>query len=104
MASLCEAGNEPSGSLKNRLIDQHDKLLDRAVWWVEYVIRHKGARHLRSAALELMWYQKQGIVAPRGQVYNVVIVYNDEVRSEDSPKDYPAFSFWLGKTSEKPNQ
>ncbi|KAJ4437409.1 hypothetical protein ANN_17553 [Periplaneta americana] len=28
----------------------------------------------------------------------------DEVKSEDSPKDYPAFAFWLGKTSEKPNQ
>ncbi|KAJ4441989.1 hypothetical protein ANN_11853 [Periplaneta americana] len=36
--------------------------------------------------------------------YNVVIFYNDEVRSEDSPKHYPAFDFWLGKTSEKPNQ
>ncbi|KAJ4432409.1 hypothetical protein ANN_21028 [Periplaneta americana] len=36
--------------------------------------------------------------------YNLVIFYNDEVRSEDSPKDYPAFAFWLEKTSEKPNQ
>ncbi|KAJ4434273.1 hypothetical protein ANN_22825 [Periplaneta americana] len=27
-----------------------------------------------------------------------------EVRCEDSPKDYLAFAFWLGKTSEKPNQ
>ncbi|KAJ4436853.1 hypothetical protein ANN_16985 [Periplaneta americana] len=33
-----------------------------------------------------------------------IIFYNDEVRSEDSPKDYPAFAFLLGKTSEKPNQ
>ncbi|KAJ4432590.1 hypothetical protein ANN_21213, partial [Periplaneta americana] len=42
----------------------------------------------------------------RGQIrfYNLVIFYNDEVRSEDSPKDYLAFAFWLGKTSEKPNQ
>ncbi|KAJ4441955.1 hypothetical protein ANN_11819 [Periplaneta americana] len=39
-----------------------------------------------------------------GKFYNVVIFYNDEVRSEDSPKDYPAFAFWLGETSEKPNQ
>ncbi|KAJ4441949.1 hypothetical protein ANN_11813, partial [Periplaneta americana] len=38
------------------------------------------------------------------KVYNLVIFYNDEVRSEDSPKDCPAFAFWLGKTSEKPNQ
>ncbi|KAJ4425927.1 hypothetical protein ANN_27553 [Periplaneta americana] len=38
------------------------------------------------------------------QFYNVVIFYNDEMRSEDSPKDYPTFAFWLGKISEKPNQ
>ncbi|XP_049809643.1 UDP-glucosyltransferase 2-like [Schistocerca nitens] len=31
--------------------------LERAVWWVEYVIRHKGAPHLRSAALDLHWWQ-----------------------------------------------
>ncbi|XP_047109016.1 uncharacterized protein LOC124777597 [Schistocerca piceifrons] len=30
---------------------------ERAVWWVEYVIRHKGAPHLRSAALDLHWWQ-----------------------------------------------
>jgi len=31
--------------------------LDKAVYWLEYVIRHKGAHHLRSAAVELTWYQ-----------------------------------------------
>jgi glucuronosyltransferase len=31
--------------------------LETAVYWTEYVIRHKGARHLRSAAVELTWYQ-----------------------------------------------
>ncbi|XP_049957795.1 UDP-glycosyltransferase UGT5-like [Schistocerca serialis cubense] len=31
--------------------------LERAVWWVEYVIRHQGAPHLRSAALDLHWWQ-----------------------------------------------
>ncbi|XP_049854937.1 UDP-glucosyltransferase 2-like isoform X2 [Schistocerca gregaria] len=30
---------------------------ERAVWWVEYVIRHRGAPHLRSAALDLHWWQ-----------------------------------------------
>ncbi|KAF2905637.1 hypothetical protein ILUMI_00539, partial [Ignelater luminosus] len=33
------------------------KQLDKAVFWTEYVIRHKGAPHLRSAALNLSWYQ-----------------------------------------------
>ncbi|KAJ4429922.1 hypothetical protein ANN_22126 [Periplaneta americana] len=43
--------------LSKKLIDQPENPLDCAVWWVEYVIRHKGARHLRSAALDLTWYQ-----------------------------------------------
>lgn len=37
--------------------DQPLKPLDTAVYWVEYVLRHKGAYHLRSAALDLTWYQ-----------------------------------------------
>ncbi|KAL3285047.1 hypothetical protein HHI36_019174 [Cryptolaemus montrouzieri] len=31
--------------------------LNKAVWWIEYVIRHKGAPHLRSPALDIPWYQ-----------------------------------------------
>lgn len=31
--------------------------LDTAVYWTEYVIRHKGTRHLQSAAMHLAWYQ-----------------------------------------------
>jgi glucuronosyltransferase len=27
------------------------------VFWTEYVIRHKGATHMRSAVLDLAWYQ-----------------------------------------------
>lgn len=30
---------------------------DTAVWWIEYVIRHKGAHHLRPALQNLKWYQ-----------------------------------------------
>ncbi|KAL0275736.1 UNVERIFIED_CONTAM: hypothetical protein PYX00_003507 [Menopon gallinae] len=37
--------------------DQPQSPLDRAVWWTEYVIRHKGARHLRSPAVDMPWYQ-----------------------------------------------
>ncbi|CAG9853563.1 unnamed protein product [Phyllotreta striolata] len=33
------------------------KPLDLAVYWVEYVIKHKGAPHLRIAGLDLAWYQ-----------------------------------------------
>lgn len=38
----------------------HDRPLnarDTAMYWIEYVIRHKGATHLRSAGLDLKWYQ-----------------------------------------------
>lgn len=31
--------------------------METAVYWTEYVIRHKGAPHLRSVAVELSWYQ-----------------------------------------------
>ncbi|GFG31894.1 hypothetical protein Cfor_10048 [Coptotermes formosanus] len=37
--------------------DQPLTPLEQAAYWTEYVIRHKGAPHLRSAALDLAWYQ-----------------------------------------------
>jgi glucuronosyltransferase len=37
--------------------DQPQMALDRAVFWTEYVIRHNGAPHLRSAATDLYWHQ-----------------------------------------------
>ncbi|ERE90395.1 UDP-glucuronosyltransferase 2B31-like protein [Cricetulus griseus] len=37
--------------------DQPVKPLDRAVFWVEYVMRNKGAKHLRVAAHDLTWFQ-----------------------------------------------
>ncbi|GFG31351.1 hypothetical protein Cfor_12920 [Coptotermes formosanus] len=37
--------------------DQPLTPLQQAVYWTEYVIRHTGAPHLRSAALDLAWYQ-----------------------------------------------
>lgn len=33
------------------------KGIDKAVWWIEYVIRHKGAKHLRSPSMDIPWYQ-----------------------------------------------
>ncbi|XP_047110697.1 UDP-glycosyltransferase UGT5-like isoform X1 [Schistocerca piceifrons] len=37
--------------------EHQERSLDTAVWWIEYVIRHNGAPHLRSAALDLSWWQ-----------------------------------------------
>ncbi|RZC42691.1 2-hydroxyacylsphingosine 1-beta-galactosyltransferase-like [Asbolus verrucosus] len=39
------------------LLEQPLKPLDKAVWWVEYVIRHKGAEHLRSPLVDIPFYQ-----------------------------------------------
>ncbi|XP_020768906.2 UDP-glucuronosyltransferase 2A2 isoform X2 [Odocoileus virginianus] len=54
--------NEPSYKenamrLKRIHHDQPVKPLDRAVFWIEFVMRHKGAKHLRPAAHDLTWYQ-----------------------------------------------
>uniref|UniRef100_A0A672F6D6 UDP-glucuronosyltransferase n=1 Tax=Salarias fasciatus TaxID=181472 RepID=A0A672F6D6_SALFA len=35
--------------------DQPVKPLDKAVFWIEYVMRHKGARHLRTQSLKMSW-------------------------------------------------
>ncbi|XP_055444689.1 UDP-glucuronosyltransferase 2B4-like isoform X4 [Bubalus kerabau] len=37
--------------------DQPIKPLDRAVFWIEFVMRHKGAKYLRPAAHKLTWFQ-----------------------------------------------
>ncbi|XP_044734448.1 UDP-glycosyltransferase UGT5-like [Chrysoperla carnea] len=39
------------------MYDQPTKPLNRAIWWIEYVIRHGGARHLRCPAADLPWYK-----------------------------------------------
>lgn len=41
--------------------DQPLKPLETAIYWIEFVIRHNGAPHLRSAALRLKWYQREMI-------------------------------------------
>jgi len=40
-----------------RFHDQQQTPLDRAIWWTEYIIRHKGASHLRSASRDLNFIQ-----------------------------------------------
>nr|AIA91960.1 UDPGT [uncultured bacterium] len=43
--------------LKKLLKDEPMTGLEKAVWWAEYVIRHKGTRHLRSPTVDIPWYQ-----------------------------------------------
>lgn len=37
--------------------DQPIKPLDKAIYWIEYVIRHNGAHHLKTAGNKLNWFQ-----------------------------------------------
>jgi glucuronosyltransferase len=62
LGAINKALNDPSYSetakkLSTIFKDQQTKPLDRAVYWVEYVLRHKGAVHLRSAARDLNYIQ-----------------------------------------------
>ncbi|XP_034488819.1 UDP-glucuronosyltransferase 2A2 [Drosophila innubila] len=48
--------------LKSKLYkDQKDTPLERAIWWTEYVLRHEGAPHLRSASRDLNFLQLNGL-------------------------------------------
>ena len=40
----------------------HDQLLtamESAIFWVEHVIRHRGAPHLKTAGIDSKWYQRE---------------------------------------------
>ncbi|XP_066289193.1 UDP-glucuronosyltransferase 1A5-like [Branchiostoma lanceolatum] len=37
--------------------DQPQTAMERAVWWIEHVIKHGGLPHLRARAVELPFYQ-----------------------------------------------
>uniref|UniRef100_G1TTR6 glucuronosyltransferase n=1 Tax=Oryctolagus cuniculus TaxID=9986 RepID=G1TTR6_RABIT len=56
---LCFSFRYKENALKLSRIhhDQPMKPLDRAVFWIEFVTRHKGAKHLRVAAHDLTWLQ-----------------------------------------------
>lgn len=36
--------------------DRPESAMDRAIYWIEYVIRFQGAAHLRSAGRDMTWY------------------------------------------------
>ena len=53
----CYSYRENARKLQRLYHDQPEKPLDRAVFWIEYVIRHQGATHLWSAARNLNFIQ-----------------------------------------------
>lgn len=48
---------EAAKTLSERFQDRPLSAIDTAVYWTEYVIRHKGAPHLRSAGADLPLYK-----------------------------------------------
>nr|QIK00364.1 UDP-glycosyltransferase [Xylotrechus quadripes] len=61
--ALNELVNDPkyrqNAKMRSTILhDQPMKPLDEGIYWIEYVIRHKGAHHLRSIATDLKWYQR----------------------------------------------
>ncbi|XP_043503397.1 UDP-glucosyltransferase 2-like, partial [Polistes fuscatus] len=44
--------------LKNLIKDKPYNSTEKVIWWTEYVIRHKGAPHLRSSIVDEPWYQR----------------------------------------------
>ncbi|XP_018561520.1 UDP-glucuronosyltransferase 2B7-like [Anoplophora glabripennis] len=60
--ALMEVMNEPRyrdgvKKMKQLILDEPMTGLEKAVWWTEYVIRNKGAKHLRNPAADLPFYQ-----------------------------------------------
>ncbi|KPJ00042.1 Ecdysteroid UDP-glucosyltransferase [Papilio xuthus] len=41
--------------LRSLMEDQPQKPLERAIWWLEHILRHGGAKHLRSPAANISW-------------------------------------------------
>ncbi|KAI4830443.1 hypothetical protein KUCAC02_002073 [Chaenocephalus aceratus] len=58
--------NEPSYRLNMQRLsrlhrDQPMKPLDTALFWIEFVMRHKGAAHLRTKSYRLPWYSYHSV-------------------------------------------
>ncbi|XP_065354388.1 UDP-glucosyltransferase 2-like [Calliphora vicina] len=47
--------------LSKQYRDQPQTPLDKAIYWVEYVLRHEGAPHMRNAGLDLNYFQQNNI-------------------------------------------
>lgn len=61
LKTIQEVLNEPSYRLNMQKLsrlhrDQPMKPLERAVFWIEFVMRHKGAAYLRTESYRLPWY------------------------------------------------
>ncbi|XP_060950960.1 UDP-glucuronosyltransferase 2C1-like [Limanda limanda] len=66
LEAIQEVLTEPSYRLNMQRLsrlhrDQPMKPLDTALFWIEFVIRHKGAAHLRTESYKLPWYSYHSV-------------------------------------------
>lgn len=59
-----ESYTNKAKELSFRFKDRPMSALDTAIFWIEYVIRHKGAHYMKNPALDLSWF-----------AYNMIDVY-----------------------------
>ncbi|XP_026482598.1 LOW QUALITY PROTEIN: 2-hydroxyacylsphingosine 1-beta-galactosyltransferase-like [Ctenocephalides felis] len=60
--AIMKVAHEPQfriAALKRQYLlrDQKETPLERAIYWTEYVLRHKGAYHMQSPSRQLYWFQ-----------------------------------------------
>ncbi|XP_050683799.1 UDP-glycosyltransferase UGT5-like isoform X5 [Leptidea sinapis] len=79
--------------LRQILSDEPQKGLDKAIWWTEYVLRHGGAKHLRSPAANMSWMEYYEVkliltvisillVLVTLIMYSIITIYKYFVKSE----------------------
>lgn len=43
-------------AISKLVLDQPMKPMDKAIWWIEYVIRNKGTPHFKTLAVNMSWF------------------------------------------------
>ena len=45
------------GKMSELFRDQKEHPVERAVWWIEYIMRHNGAPFLKPKSMDMEWYE-----------------------------------------------
>lgn len=78
-SSYSQKANEISATFKHNLVEP----LDEAVWWIEYVCRFKGAKHLKSHAVNMSWFSYlliDVILATLVTIFTILILLHKTVK------------------------